>query len=367
MEALVEKFRSAQRTRPDYPRRLLELAAVVAQKQGMMAAYHLCREAIAESKGDPEIEIRAQRLASALVAPYHVRMMNDPVRTAAWDRALTRAVRPGSHVLEIGTGGGLLAMMAARAGAGRVTTCERDPVLAALAREIVALNGYADRVVVIAKRSEDLVVGADLERPAELLFGDIFGTDLLNFEPLAAIADARRRLLLPEAGAVPSAATISLALAHWRGYRGIAQIDRVDGFDFTPFQRVLPSDITLGIDDPELALRSAAAIAFRFDFGELIAAPEAERARIPLEASSDGVVNGIVQWINLQLDGDTALETRPGEGTPYFMGCRFYPLRAPLDLRKGDTLNVGAAHDGRRPIVWLDGRAKGRRKGGGCE
>ncbi|HMK67634.1 MAG TPA: 50S ribosomal protein L11 methyltransferase [Stellaceae bacterium] len=358
IEALVGKFRNALRSRPDYPQRLLELAAVVAQKQGLLAAFELCREAIAESNGNPEVEVRAQRLASGLVSPYHVRMMNDPARTAAWDRALTRAVLPGSHVLEIGTGGGLLAMMAARAGAARVTTCERDPVLAELAREIVAINGFADRIAVIAKRSEDLVVGVDLERPAELLFGDIFGTDLLNFEPLAAIADARQRLLIPGAGAVPSFATISLALAHWRGYGSIARIDRVDGFDFGPFQRVLPSDFTLGIDDPELTLQSDPAIAFRFDFCAL-AAPEAERTSVLLKASADGTVTGIVQWINLQLDRDTPLETRPGEGTRYFMGCRFYPLRAPLELRKGDTLKVGAAHDGRRPIVWLYGRVGG--------
>jgi len=356
IEALVRKFRSAVRSKPDYPKRLLELAAVVAQKQGLLPAFELCEEAVAESNGDPEIETRARRIASRLVAPYHVRMMNDATRSAAWDRAIRRAIRSGAHVLEIGTGGGILAMMAARAGAGRVTTCERDPILAHLAREIVALNGYADRIRVIAKRSEDLAVGVDLERPAELVFGDIFGTDLLNFEPLRAIADARRRLLVPEARSVPSAATISLALAHWRGYPQVAQIGRAAGFDVTPFRRVLPSDFTLGLDDPDLTLRSAAAVAFRFDFGAL-AAPEAGRTTLLLEAGSDGDVNGIVQWINLQLDDDTALETRPAEGARYFMGCRFYPLRAPLDLREGEKLRIGAAHDGRRPIVWPYGRA----------
>ena len=44
----------------------------------------------------------------------------------AYDAALRRAIRPGCRVLEIGTGSGLLAMMAARAGAAQVVTCERN-------------------------------------------------------------------------------------------------------------------------------------------------------------------------------------------------------------------------------------------------
>ena len=54
-------------------------------------------------------------------------------------RAIRRVVRPGIHVLEISTGGGLLAMFAAQAGA-RVTTCEAHPTIATTARAIVGIR-----------------------------------------------------------------------------------------------------------------------------------------------------------------------------------------------------------------------------------
>ena len=57
-------------------------------------------------------------------------MINDDERNAAYERALARAVTPDSVVFEIGTGSGLVAMMAARAGARLVVTCEAVPVLA---------------------------------------------------------------------------------------------------------------------------------------------------------------------------------------------------------------------------------------------
>jgi protein arginine N-methyltransferase 7 len=47
-------------------------------------------------------------------------MINDLPRNAFYKTALDLAVRPGCTVLEIGTGSGLLSMLAARAGPDHV-------------------------------------------------------------------------------------------------------------------------------------------------------------------------------------------------------------------------------------------------------
>ncbi|MEL7220183.1 MAG: 50S ribosomal protein L11 methyltransferase [Bacteroidota bacterium] len=44
--------------------------------------------------------------------------------------------------MDIGTGSGLLAMMAARAGAQEVVACEMNPLLAEAASQIVEQNGF---------------------------------------------------------------------------------------------------------------------------------------------------------------------------------------------------------------------------------
>ncbi len=102
------------------------------------------------------------------VPPWHFAMMNDVPRNAVYDEAIRRVV-PGRSVLDIGTGAGLLAMMAARAGAKQVVSCEAQPWIAAKAGDVVTANGLGDRIKLIAKRSTDLQIGLDLEERAEVL------------------------------------------------------------------------------------------------------------------------------------------------------------------------------------------------------
>ena len=61
---------------------------------------------------------------------------------------LEEHVRPGDRVLDLGTGSGILAVAAARLGAGEVLALDTDAAAAAVARETVSLNGLAGAVEV---------------------------------------------------------------------------------------------------------------------------------------------------------------------------------------------------------------------------
>lgn len=60
--------------------------------------------------------------------------------------ALEDAVVSGSHWLDLGTGSGILAVVATGLGARRVLALDEDPAAVAVAREVVAANGFADRI-----------------------------------------------------------------------------------------------------------------------------------------------------------------------------------------------------------------------------
>ena len=73
-------------------------------------------------------------------------MMNDEQRNKAYADALELAVRDGDFVLDIGTGSGLLSLMAAASGAEMVTTCEMSKTIAEAATQIIESNGYKEKL-----------------------------------------------------------------------------------------------------------------------------------------------------------------------------------------------------------------------------
>ena len=67
-------------------------------------------------------------------------------------------VRPGTAVLDIGCGTGILSVLAARLGADRVAAADISPEAVKAARHNAALNGVQDRVFV---RESDLAQAVD--------------------------------------------------------------------------------------------------------------------------------------------------------------------------------------------------------------
>lgn len=67
-------------------------------------------------------------------------------------RLLEASLRPGDEVLDAGTGNGVLALLAARLGAGRVVAVDVDPEVLPVARENLRKNGVADAVRLVEAR-----------------------------------------------------------------------------------------------------------------------------------------------------------------------------------------------------------------------
>jgi ribosomal protein L11 methyltransferase len=63
--------------------------------------------------------------------------------------AIERLIRPGDAVVDVGTGSGILAIAAARLGAGSVVAIENDPKAVLVANENIERNGLAKFVTVV--------------------------------------------------------------------------------------------------------------------------------------------------------------------------------------------------------------------------
>jgi protein arginine N-methyltransferase 7 len=220
------------------PLRMVRLAhMLVAVKQEPAKARELCTQALALAPDDPEVATLAAEVLCADIPTWHFSLVRDTARNAAYDAALRRAVRPGSRVLDIGAGTGLLAMMAARAGAAHVVTCEANPVVAERTAAIVAHNGFADRIKVIAKNSNALEIGVDIDEPVDILVSEIIADNLLGEYVLPTMERAVPRLLKPGATIIPARGALRMALAQdcKTSRHRIVNMDVTDGFDLSPF------------------------------------------------------------------------------------------------------------------------------------
>lgn len=331
------------------PLKLARLAALAHSSGPIEKAYGLAREARRLAPDDPNIHSLTDVPFTAAVPNWHFGIVRDDARNSAYEAALKRAVRPETRVLDIGAGTGLLAMMAARAGARTVVTCEMNPAVADAATEIVALNNYSDRVRVIAKRSTELDVEEDMGGRADILVSEIVANDMLRENALPVMEDAVRRLLKPGGRMIPESGQAMAALAYWAGMNE-RRLGEVAGFDMAPFNRLdrFPHRLAVGSDD--LALRSAPQVLFDFDFTS--GGPYHEReTRLELVAES-GPVNGVVQWIRLQLDAEGVYENRPKPGAKSAWAALFHPLGGEIDSELGQVVRVAAAHSRHDIRIW---------------
>lgn len=138
----------------------------------------------------------------------HLLLLDDAVRTRAFDRALAETVRPGAVVADLGAGSGILALLALKHGARRVYAVERGPA-ALLARILARENGVEDRLVIVRGRSQDV----RLPERVDVVVSEMLGHAVFDEGLLDLFWDARRRFLKPGGRLIPSRVRVLAAPA----------------------------------------------------------------------------------------------------------------------------------------------------------
>jgi type II protein arginine methyltransferase len=313
-------------------------------------ALVVAARAMALSDVGSEAYMQAKATLSKGVPPWHFLIVRDRARNQAYDAALRRAVFPGCKVLEIGTGTGLLAMMAARAGAAEVITCEMDPAVAHAARDVIAANGFADRVKVVSGHSTTLDANRDLGGRADILVSEIVSNDLLGEGVIPAHTHAMRELLKPGAVVIPPRGRVRIALTELRR-PSAGLLGEVEGFQLSAFNRLARTFREVPVGSDATRLRSDAADAFDFDF----AAPPAREGRASIAlTSAGGPVHGVIQWISLDFDAELQYENCPAPGGRSCWGTVFWPFDRVVETVAGQVITVGAGHEMERIRFWLD-------------
>jgi type III protein arginine methyltransferase len=281
--------------------RLVELAKLQPLTDGGLQTSDLLSNALAIAPRHHQARILLERLNQMFVPRWHFPMLADAVRNRAYAAAIAAKVRPGDIVLDIGTGAGLTAMLAARAGAKHVYTCEQQPLIARAATRVIAANGLSDRITVIAKPSHNLVVGVDLPEPADVVVSEIVDTVLLGEGALATLIHAMHKLAKHDARAIPEQGKLLTQLVESDKLMALWRPLRAEGFDlgafhhFATMAQITPNDFAV------CGLRALGPPTdlFQFDFIRPTLRPA--RVTAELACSVAGMIHAVVATFEMDL------------------------------------------------------------------
>ncbi|MFE9930280.1 50S ribosomal protein L11 methyltransferase [Streptomyces sp. NPDC005533] len=276
------------------------------------------------------------RIARRTVPRWHFAMLNDTERNEALVGALERGIPAGATVLDIGSGSGLLAMAAARAGAGRVITCEMNPMLAEVARQVVDAHGFGEVITVIGKPSHLLEIGPDLDGPVDVLISEIVDCALIGEGLLPSIRHARRHLLKPDGIMLPSAGRLYGRLVSSEDILRLNQVTTAEGFDVS-LMNVLATrgHLPVRLDTWPHRFLSDAAEVLAFDLAQDALEP-GERP-VDLDVRADGEAHALVVWFELDMGHGTTLCNSPGNTRSHWMQG-WVPLEKPVPVKTGETV-----------------------------
>uniref|UniRef100_A0A673XX73 Protein arginine N-methyltransferase n=1 Tax=Salmo trutta TaxID=8032 RepID=A0A673XX73_SALTR len=267
-------------------------------------------------------------------------------------------------VLDIGTGTGLLSMMAVTAGADYCYAVEVFKPMADAAFRIVKKNGFSDKIKIINKHSTEVTVGldGDMQTRANVLVTELFDTELIGEGALPSYEHAHLNLVQEGCEAVPHRATVYAQLVESEQLWSWAQLQpmEVDGCKLLPPPAVSHCAGAHSVCDIQLSQVSPHRFTplgplctmFSVDFSKPVSsAPQSHSSSFP--AQSSGRAQVVLSWWDIDMDpsGSIVCSMAPSWTYPDPQSWRDHWMQSvyflPVERRvaEGEELSLTVSHD----------------------
>jgi tetratricopeptide (TPR) repeat protein len=302
------------------------------------------KQALAINPEDKGALRNLRRILSSKIPYWHFEMLADLQRNDAYQKAIKKVVKPDSLVLDIGTGSGLLAMMAARAGAKKVVACEMHKRLAEAAKTITRTNGFENIIEVFSKKSTNLKVGEEVPNKVDIIISEILDVGALGEAALPSLRHAVQNLAKPDVKLIPAKVNLYGQLIEIPARSIVAPIRNISGFDLSFFEqfRIPEEYLKINLKAEKYKTLSPIIPLLDIDFYNLPPAYPDDRPRIiPLSIpiSENGTVQAMVFWFDLYLDEEIMVSSKPN-GELEHWGQALFCFPNPKEVKKEEIIPV---------------------------
>jgi len=271
---------------------------------------------------------------------YHLSMLVDDVRTGSYGQAISRVVRAGDVVVDVGCGSGILSLLARRAGAKHVYAIESESVIE-MAKLVAAKNGYQDKITFF----HDVSFAVDLPEKADVIVTETMGT--FGFEDLkpGSLTDARDRFLKPGGKLIPHSLALMLVPVEMpQFYEHVVEfwVHGCQGFDFSPIR-----DLTVNNFHP-LKLHEGTFLSEPSQASQIVFAETKDSevdAKVSFYASRRGRCHGFAGWFKAELMSGFSISNGPGDQGSHW-GLAFFPIEKPVVVDRGNRIVVEISSTG---------------------
>ena len=274
----------------------------------------------------------AKQLLTMYSLAGYGKMIADEARMDAYVHAMRHAIKPGSVVVDLGSGPGMFALLAAQMGARRVFAIEPENVIQ-VGRDAARDHGFSDRIEFI----QDFSTRVSLPEQADVIVSDLHGVLPWHSQHIPSIIDARSRLLAPDGILIPARDSLwAAAVEDFQHYEELVKPWDSNGIPLSSGRKLAVNLWTKFRVAPENLL-SESICWHELDYYQVDDANVCKD--LSLTATRSGTVHGLAIWFDADLLAGKGFSNAPGAEQVIY-GNAFFPFKEPVAVAAGDRIDV---------------------------
>ncbi|MFW9806845.1 MAG: 50S ribosomal protein L11 methyltransferase [Candidatus Thorarchaeota archaeon] len=263
------------------------------------------------------------KYATPFTMLHAANLLGQRSRLIKFKQAIDRVVKKGDYVVDIGTGSGVLAILAAKAGASRVSAIDVNPEALHYAKSAARANDVDDVIEFVESHFADY----SPTDKADVVICEMLSSMMLVEQQIPASHHATQTILKPNGILLPKEINVYIVPVEcpeiWDRFQ-------FEGLKFPRVVQTATPDATRDLADMQ--------ILETFDLTNLPEKPLVDKVSNFMVESS-GTIHGIVGAFESQLYGDILLTMEDG------WKQLFIPLPYPIDVSKEDIFSLRISYE----------------------